>query len=338
MNGLDCNKGLLVNGRNTQVEGLRSLAMLCVLLFHFCCRFQQIYMGGIDSLPYSFTMFGGIGVGIFFLISGYFFANANGGISFVFHRAKKLLPFYWATLIICFVMTNLYQLPGRTASFGDFLLNFFLLGGIYGVAYVDGAHWFLRTMLIIVVVYAVIQKTPPKKHVFAYATAMLFVISLSLVKENIVVLQRAVNLLLNSFTGFGLECLVISIMGSALALIKVNIKFGIQLYFLCLTSYIYLFGVSMGVAMFFASVVLFLCEMKKLPVLEVRFFQVLAKSSYSIYLIHQNIGYIIMLCLIEILPYGLWMSLFTTMIMIGVGMLLHNWFEEKINLFFYHQS
>ncbi len=161
--------------RNTQVEGLRSIAMLCVLFFHFFCRFQEIYMDGKSSLSWPFTLFGGIGVSTFFLISGYFFANADGGINFFIRRVKKLLPTYWVALIVCFLVTNLFQLPGRTAPFSDFLFNFLLLGGFPGIVFVDGAHWFLRTMLTIIVFYAIILRMSSKKHFSVYVVTVLFV-------------------------------------------------------------------------------------------------------------------------------------------------------------------
>lgn len=75
--------------RNKQIEGLRAIAMLCVVLFHFGCQFQNIYMNKTGGLPFPFTLLGGIGVGIFFLISGYFFEQKEGGFQFLISRVKK---------------------------------------------------------------------------------------------------------------------------------------------------------------------------------------------------------------------------------------------------------
>ena len=307
--------------------------MLSVVIFHFCCQFQNIYMDKTGGLPFPFTLLGGIGVGIFFLISGYFFEQRKGCFSFFAARVKKLLPLYWVALIIIFIVTQLFQLPGRTASFPSFLLNFFCLGGFPHVAYVDGAHWFLRTMLVIIAFYSLVQKFSEKSRLIVFILSILLIAIMDVVSNNISLsaIKRAIHLINDPFSGFGFNYLIVAIMGSALSLIQRNKRLiGIVMLLMSFIAHVYIFDLPITVAMAIACLAFILCIRDKIRFLEFSGFQVLAKSSYAIYLIHQNIGYIIMLVLTYFFPYGLWMGGIAVVIMIGFGILLHQLVEKKL--------
>lgn len=322
--------------RNKQIEGLRTIAMLCVVLFHFGCQFQNIYMNKVGGLPFPFTLFGGIGVGIFFLISGYFFEQKEGGFQFLISRVKKTLPLYWIALIIIFVVMQLYQLPGRTASFSSFLLNFFYLGGFPHIAYVDGAHWFLRTMLVIIVFYSIVQKISERPRFIVFVFTVLLIVVMDYASNNVGqnVIRRAIQLLCSPFSGFGFNYLIVAIMGSSLSIIQRNKRLiGIVMLLICLIAHMLIFGLPITIAMAIICLMFILCINNKMRFFEFSGFQVLAKSSYAIYLIHQNIGYIIMLVLINHFEYGFWMGLVTAAFMICLGIILHEFLENKYLIF-----
>jgi peptidoglycan/LPS O-acetylase OafA/YrhL len=317
--------------RNLQIEGLRAIAMLCVVLFHFCCRFQSIYMNNHGGLPYPFTLLGNFGVGIFFLISGYFFEQKKGGLQFFSSRVKKILPLYWVALIIIFIVTQLYQLPGRTASFPNFLLNFFCLGGFPHIEYVDGAHWFLKTMLVIIVFYSLVQKISEKRRFIAFVSTVLLITTIGIVGNNIGQPSlRSTIQLVNNSSGFGSSYLIVAIIGSTLSIIqRAKCKASIVMLLICFIAHKISFGLTMTIAMAIACLMFFLCINNKMHFLEFSGFQVLAKPSYAIYLIHQNIGYIIMLILINRFEYGLWMGFIAAAVMICLGIIFHKLVENK---------
>lgn len=322
--------------RNKQIEGLRSIAMLSVILFHFGCQFQNIYMNKTGGLPFPFTLLGGIGVGIFFLISGYFFEQRKGGFQFFASRVKKLLPLYWVALIIIFIVTQLYQLPGRTASFPSFFLNFLCLGGFPHIAYVDGAHWFLRTMLVIIVFYSLVQKISEKQRFIVFTLTIFLIAAMDVACNNISqsVIRKSIHLANNPFSGLGFNYIIVAIMGSALSLIQRHKKLiGIVMLLVSLIAHTLIFDLPMTFAIAIVCLLFILCINNKMQFLEFIGFQELAKSSYAIYLIHQNIGYIIMLVLISHFEYGLWMGLIAATFMICLGIILHKFIENKYLIF-----
>ena len=55
--------------RNSQIEGLRGLAIMIVVAYHFFCRYLQLFC---DSDIKWMHFWGTLGVGFFITISGYF--------------------------------------------------------------------------------------------------------------------------------------------------------------------------------------------------------------------------------------------------------------------------
>lgn len=53
--------------KNVQIEAVRVISMLMVVIFHYTYRFKELY--NIDTVNFDFfKLFGKIGVGIFFII------------------------------------------------------------------------------------------------------------------------------------------------------------------------------------------------------------------------------------------------------------------------------
>lgn len=66
--------------RNMQIEGLRGVAILMILIFHVFYRYQQIYSG--NGSEYNWLKdWGSFGVCIFLLISCYYLINFDSAIA-----------------------------------------------------------------------------------------------------------------------------------------------------------------------------------------------------------------------------------------------------------------
>lgn len=135
------------------LDMLRGLAALSVVLYHYTSRFSELY--SIQAWP-SWFHFGHVGVHVFFIISGYVIfmtlerirAGGAGLADFLKARFYRLYPVFWVAVIITFVSISFVGLPGRETSFTDALLNLTMLPRFFGANYVDGVYWSLEVELL----------------------------------------------------------------------------------------------------------------------------------------------------------------------------------------------
>lgn len=92
--------------RDYSIDCFRILALLMVLSVHF--------RGGIE-LPIIVDKlfgFGAYGVALYFLISGYLVVESvnrqTSYAAYVFQKAMNILPMYWMSLILTFVIAALW--------------------------------------------------------------------------------------------------------------------------------------------------------------------------------------------------------------------------------------
>lgn len=136
--------------RLEEVDALRGLAAIAVLLFHYSTRISQLY-GEQAAFSVAFPH-GDLGVNLFFIISGFVIfmtLNAtNRPMDFVVGRFSRLFPTYWAAIAVTFTVTAALGLPGRTVSAFEALANFVMIHGLFGVRHVDGVYWTLEVELL----------------------------------------------------------------------------------------------------------------------------------------------------------------------------------------------
>lgn len=136
--------------RLSQVDSLRGLAALAVILFHFTTRFVDLYRPGLD-LPVAFP-YGHFGVNLFFIVSGFVIfmtlENTTRPMDFVVSRFSRLFPSYWSAIILTFGVTHWLGLPGKLVDLSPALANFFMMHSIFGVPHVDGVYWTLEVEML----------------------------------------------------------------------------------------------------------------------------------------------------------------------------------------------
>jgi peptidoglycan/LPS O-acetylase OafA/YrhL len=135
--------------RISELDSLRGLAALSVLLFHYTTRYQQIY-GHPSPTLFSWNL-GFHGVDLFFMISGFVIfmtlERVGSGMDFVISRFSRLFPAYWAAVLITFTVVAVFGLPGREVGVPEMLVNLTMIQGFLGVKDVDGAYWTLQVEL-----------------------------------------------------------------------------------------------------------------------------------------------------------------------------------------------
>jgi peptidoglycan/LPS O-acetylase OafA/YrhL len=135
--------------RLKELDALRGLAALGVVLYHFTGHFGHMH-GHTGPVPFTFEV-GSYGVHLFFVISGFVIfmtlEHTKHALDFVVSRFSRLFPAYWMALAITLVALHVAGLPGQEISRRDALVNFTMLSDFFGAAEADGSYWTLEIEL-----------------------------------------------------------------------------------------------------------------------------------------------------------------------------------------------
>ncbi len=138
------------SGRLVQVDALRGLAALAVLLFHYTTRFSELF--STNSTPSVSFPDGYYGVNLFFIISGFVIfmtlEKTAKPMDFLISRFSRLFPAYWFAIFLTFTVTHLLGLPGHLVSIGAAIANMLMLHSFFGAPNVDGVYWTLEVELL----------------------------------------------------------------------------------------------------------------------------------------------------------------------------------------------
>ena len=134
--------------RILELDAVRGIAALLVVLYHYTTRFGEKV--GHQEEPLFHVPWGHYGVELFFLLSGFVIFMTLGRTrttaDFVMSRASRLYPGYWAGIAVTLVVIAIGGLPFDTYSIGarDIALNATMLQRyVPGTPMVDGAYWTL---------------------------------------------------------------------------------------------------------------------------------------------------------------------------------------------------
>ncbi|MCB1755700.1 MAG: acyltransferase [Gammaproteobacteria bacterium] len=134
-----------------QLDAMRGIAAIMVVVFHYTTRYVQLY-GDQNHPGWQFPQ-GQYGVDFFFIISGFVIFlsldNARNKWRFVSSRFWRLFPVYWAAVLLTWLLTSNVGLPGMTDGIGTFelLANFAMFHQYFYIPNIDGVYWTLALEL-----------------------------------------------------------------------------------------------------------------------------------------------------------------------------------------------
>lgn len=135
--------------RLVEVDALRGVAAMAVVLFHYTTRFVELY--GTVGRPSLAVPYGHFGVNLFFVISGFVIfmtlERTRRPMDFVVSRFSRLFPAYWVSVAVTFAVVSWAGLPGKEVTGLQALGNGLMLHGILGIPHVDGVYWTLQVEL-----------------------------------------------------------------------------------------------------------------------------------------------------------------------------------------------
>lgn len=273
--------------RIPELDSLRGFAAVAVVLFHYFYNYDKHY-GHNFAISGLFEL-GQAGVHLFFIISGFVIywtlIKSENIFQFAWSRFSRLYPVYWAAVFISFTSTLLIGPPDRTVGVTDALLNLTMFHEYVGIAHVDRVYWTLSIELAFYILVGSALFLGLTKYTFQIC---LLWITLALITR-----------LFNLHLGLIHKALILNwchlfIAGIMFYLIwskSTNIKIAYTILALsAVTSYISNSGFTCILVLSFY--LLFpLAIFGKMQFLNHSVLIWFGKISYPLYLVHQNIGY-----------------------------------------------
>jgi peptidoglycan/LPS O-acetylase OafA/YrhL len=138
--------------RILELDAVRGLAALAVVLYHYTTRFDH-KVGHVEA-PLFEVPWGHYGVELFFLLSGFVIfmtlERTERARDFVVARAARLYPGYWVGMLCTLAVVATFGVPfdGYAIDSRDVALNATMLQRyVPGTANVDGVYWTLSVEL-----------------------------------------------------------------------------------------------------------------------------------------------------------------------------------------------
>ncbi len=265
--------------------------MMWIILFHYTTRYGELFE---YDTTFGFENGGRVGVAMFFVISGYFLAhrlldeNYSGWrnvLAFDVNRYWRLYPSYLITIIFIYLAVDVcLSLPSREASIQTFLINCVLIWHPH-IGYVDGAHWFIADLVKIQLLLGFLFFIPKKRTpiLMIVTIVLLTVASIKCFVYEQLFGQRLLEVLCGITIYKAIEEKDVKYCVLALLMMAYQI---IVVHFILMTIYLAMFVLLLipNAVNSFVS---------KIHILNNRAMVYLGAMSFSWYLVHQNIGYII---------------------------------------------
>lgn len=320
------------NNRLRELDAIRGLAALFVVLYHYTYRYYEIYPS-THRIPFSFDI-GHYGVQAFFIVSGFVIfmtlEKTQRSLDFVVHRFIRLFPTYWISVLVTFVVVASFSLPGRETTFLEFLANLTMVHTQFAIPSVDGVYWTLLFELK-----------------FYFWMLLLYHFNF-LKKIELISIGGVSIILLAHFLGLDKTLMYkisnqafifeyISYFISGIMFYKIYTKkathFTYTALLLALLTALYIneFDKSYVIVIIYATFsLLAFHKLKIIAWLPLVFFGTI---SYPLYLIHQNIGYIIMNNSNQLNISLVWGTIFSIIVSILIATIITLVFEKRIMKF-----
>jgi peptidoglycan/LPS O-acetylase OafA/YrhL len=153
-------RGLSQPRRLAELDAMRGIAAMFVLLYHFNYKYVQ-YNPDHGALPLLFG-WGHHGVSIFFAISGFVIAmtleRMDGVGAFARARFSRLFPVYWASMLVTIMVVAMGGASKLAVSPAEAIANTTMLHYWFDIQSVDGSYWSLSIELSFYLVMALVLR------------------------------------------------------------------------------------------------------------------------------------------------------------------------------------
>lgn len=310
----------------------RFLAAFMVLCYHYTYKGVKdgmITSLSIDTTLASLTKYGHYGVEFFFMISGFvihYSIQHKDSKSFAATRMKRLLPMYWAAVLLTATIGWLFQQPEiLEVSFQKVMANLTMVPGKFGFGNLDSVYWTLIYEIKFYLFVFVILLMQQKKHM-----VMIF-----LVWGALIVLKQLFDLTIPFADIYYLLFISGALFAeymtskSKLILVFIGIMFFVDVY--VFSDYFGLDSLTKFVVLIASFFLFFTLQISRWGQgLNLLFSKQLGALTYPIYLIHGGIGYLLLSNYAnEDYKYLFW--IITTVLILTVAWILQKIVEQKMS-------
>jgi peptidoglycan/LPS O-acetylase OafA/YrhL len=315
--------------RLAAIDSLRGVAAMVVVLFHYTVRFG-VEHPGFDA-PALTVPWGHHGVDLFFGISGFVIfmtlQRTTRPLDFLVSRFSRLFPAYWAAIFITLALTHLLSYP-KAVSWGTALANLPMVHSFFGVPHVDGVYWTLEVELFFyawMLLLFMLRKLDRVVLVMALALCLRWVYFVAHTQFGVDLPYRVSRLMILPY----LPWFVIGIVAYSLSQTGARARGAWRMWALLLFALVTIIFTERRVAFWgphpgwvacFSFGAIYLAATGRLRFLELRVLVWLGSISYPLYLVHENIGWALMLRLYQ---HGLTPHVVIPLVLCAVLLLSH---------------
>ena len=307
-----------------ELDALRGLAALVVVLFHYTWRAPQV-LPAVQAIPWGLE-WGRFGVHLFFSISGFVIfmtlERTRSAADFAVSRFARLFPAYWCGVLLTALGVLLLGAPELGQPPSVVLANLTMLQGFDYIAPVDGVYWSLTVELAFYICMLALWKA---RQLHRIEAVLLGWLALMIAWELFPALPSRLGLLLN------VRYIAWFIPGILAYRIWTNQRRALQqlpiwlagLGAILLGNQHVIWPVYLVVSAIYAALIAGRLGWLRHPVLIW-----LGAISYPLYLVHQHLGYA-MIAKLEALGAAPWLALAATlMAALATAEAIHRWVEE----------
>jgi len=312
------------------LDALRGIAAMIVVLHHFLFIYNNEF-GHQFKTPQIFE-YGYFGVELFFLISGfvifYTLSKTQSVKDFLLKRAIRLYPTFWICLIVTVCFIHIFPLsPSRNSTIKEALFSLTMFNGLLKIKSVDPSYWTLLVewffYLMLATVMLVFKQRKNGLYFFLWAWLGLILVYNYVYK--IPFAGAVLNLRYGSFFVSGICFYHIYIIKEMVFKYWLLLAFSFVVGLLALAGLNYANIAISIVYLVFLSAIHF-----KFRFLSGKVFIFFGEISYALYLVHQNVGFIIMQRLEHAGIVSIWKVVITLVIVIGLATFITRSMEKPI--------
>ena len=280
--------------RFTEIDALRGIAAIIVVLYHYIILYDEKF-GHIKENYIEIFSFGHYGVQLFFIISGFVIymsvLKVRSTSDFLTKRAIRLYPTYIFAIIVTFAVVGISSLGTLKTGAADMLVNLTMFQDFFGFKNVDGVYWSLRVELTFYLLMAMLLVFKLERKVMIF-TGLWLLVSAAIQLTNGIVDTEMTSLLEKFSMSNYCQMFIIGIMFYYIWQHGNHLKYTLMIF----AAVVYDFsfeGFTNGMFTLFFIGVFYLILNDKMQWLKSDTLVYLGALSFPLYLIHQNIGYII---------------------------------------------